>query len=229
MLDLEDWTPRPAPTNAPAKGRHVSLAPFDAKQHGEQLWQALGGGDEVNERIRYFGWPTLASASDFSEMLLRCIDGGQWQCCVFIPTSTGRAEGMASYMRTDTQHGSTEIGCVAHGDALVGRTAATEAHYLMARRVFDELGYRRYEWKLDDRNAPSHRAALRFGFTFEGVFRQHRVVPSGNRDTAWYSLLDTEWPAANQALSTWLDPANFDANGQQKRRLEDIRASAPKA
>lgn len=227
MLDLEHWTPRPAPTNAPITGQHVSIAAFDPAQHGEQLWQALGGGDETNERIRYFGWPRVTSAAAFSEHLLRCIEAGGWQCCVFVPTGSGRAEGMASYMRTDTQHGSTEIGCVGHGKTFAGSTAATEAHYLMARRVFDELGYRRYEWKLDDRNAPSHSAALRFGFTFEGVFRQHRVVPSGNRDTAWYSLLDREWPTARKALTAWLNPANFDASGKQKRRLQDLRETMP--
>ncbi len=226
MLDLEHWTPRPPPTNAYAQGRHVSLVPFDPERHSEQLWQALGGDARVNDRIRYFGWPAVASAAEFSEHLLRCIDGGQWACCAFVPTATGRAEGMASYMRTDTQHGSTEIGCVAHGTSFAGSTAATEAHYLMAQRVFDELGYRRYEWKLDDRNTPSHRAALRFGFTFEGVFRQHRVVPSGNRDTAWYSLLDHEWPVAGRALLEWLDPSNFDAHGNQRRRLQDLRDQA---
>lgn len=224
MLDLEHWTPCPPPTNAPEHGRHVSLAPFDADEHGEQLWAALGGAEEANERIRYFGWPVLASAADFVEQLNGCIAAGQWACCVFIPTATGRAAGMASYMRTDIQHGSTEVGCVAHGTALAGTTAATEAHYLMARRVFEELGYRRYEWKLDDRNASSHRAALRFGFTFEGVFRQHRVARSENRDTAWYSLLDLEWPAAGEAIRAWLDPSNFDTDGLQRSRLQDLRA-----
>jgi RimJ/RimL family protein N-acetyltransferase len=226
MLDLEHWTPRPPPTNAPAHGRTVSLVPFDADKHGALLWAALGGDAGANEHIRYFGWPVLASAADFVEHLQGCIAAGQWASCVFVPNATGRPAGMASYMRTDTQHGSTEVGCVAHGTGLAGTAAATEAHYLMARRVFEELGYRRYEWKLNDRNAASHRAALRFGFTFEGVFRQHRVARSENRDTAWYSLLDREWPTAGGAMRAWLDPSNFDINGQQRRRLQDLRAAA---
>jgi len=222
MLDLRNWTPRPRPSNRIAHGQHVSLAPFDPAVHGEQLWHALGGAS-ANGRIRYFGWPPVKSASEFTAQLLRCIEAGEWACCVFTPKASGRAEGMASYMRTDTQHGTTEIGCIGHGTRFAGSTAATEAHYLMAKRVFDELGYRRYEWKLDDRNAPSHRAARRFGFTFEGVFRQHRVVPSGNRDTAWYAMLDSEWPVASEALRKWLAPTNFDAAGKQRQRLEDLR------
>ena len=105
------------------------------------------------------------------------------------------------------------------------KPAATEALFLFAAYVFDELGYRRFEWKCNDNNAPSKRAATRFGFSFEGVFRQHLVVKGENRDTAWFAMIDKDWPVIGAALRQWLDPSNFDADGQQKRRLEDIRAS----
>ena len=103
--------------------------------------------------------------------------------------------------------------------------AATEALYLFARHAFDDLGYRRFEWKCDNRNEPSKRAALRFGFAFEGVFRQHMIVKGQNRDTAWFSMLDREWPMIREAFERWLDPANFDAEGRQKQRLADMRAA----
>ena len=125
-------------------------------------------------------------------------------------------------MRIDPANGVIEIGNIYWGPLMSRKPAATEAQFLFTQYVFDELGYRRYEWKCNNRNEPSKRAAQRFGFTFEGVFRQHMVVKGENRDTAWYSIIDKEWPALKQAYEGWLDPANFDADGQQKRRLEDI-------
>jgi RimJ/RimL family protein N-acetyltransferase len=116
-----------------------------------------------------------------------------------------------------------EVGHLAFSPALQRKPAATEAMYLMMRRVFDELGYRRYEWKCDALNAPSRRAAERLGFTYEGTFRQAVVIKGRNRDTAWFSILDREWPALRQAFERWLDPANFDASGAQRRRLEEWR------
>jgi RimJ/RimL family protein N-acetyltransferase len=117
-----------------------------------------------------------------------------------------------------------EIGNVLFTPALQATTAATEAMYLMARHAFEDLGYRRYEWKCNDLNAPSRRAAVRLGFTYEGTFRQHMIVKGRNRDTAWYSMIDTEWPRVKAAFEAWLDPGNFDEAGRQKRRLEEIRA-----
>jgi RimJ/RimL family protein N-acetyltransferase len=118
-----------------------------------------------------------------------------------------------------------EVGWIAWSPALQRSPASTEAMYLMMKRVFDELGYRRYEWKCNALNAPSMRAAERLGMTFEGIFRQATIVKGRNRDTAWFSILDTEWPRARAAFEAWLDPANFDAEGRQKRRLQDIRAA----
>jgi RimJ/RimL family protein N-acetyltransferase len=142
-----------------------------------------------------------------------------------IPKSSASAAGYASYMRIDQANGVVEVGNILMTPALQRTTAATEAMYLMARHVFEDLGYRRYEWKCNALNEPSRRAALRYGFTFEGIFRQHMIVKSQNRDTAWFSLLDHEWPARKRAFEAWLNPANFDANGRQLKALSEFQAA----
>ncbi len=130
------------------------------------------------------------------------------------------ASGYASFMRMEPAHGVVEVGNILLAPSLQRTRAATEAMYLMARHVFEDLGYRRYEWKCNVLNEPSRRAALRLGFSFEGIFRQHMVIKDRNRDTAWFAMLDCEWPARKHAFEQWLDPANFDAEGHQKTRLE---------
>ena len=142
-----------------------------------------------------------------------------------MPVATGTAAGYASYMRMEPAHGVVEVGNILLTPSLQRTTAATEAMYLMAAHVFDDLGYRRYEWKCNAKNEPSRRAALRLGFTFEGIFRQHMVVKGQNRDTAWFSMLDHEWPARKRAFEAWLDPANFDGEGRQRQRLIQLPAS----
>jgi RimJ/RimL family protein N-acetyltransferase len=137
----------------------------------------------------------------------------------FEETKSNRAVGIASYMRIEPSHRVIEVGGIVFSPALQRRPGATEAMYLMVRHVFEDLGYRRYEWKCDALNAPSRRAALRLGFTFEGIFRQHMIVKGRNRDTAWFSMLDTEWPARKAAFEAWLAPDNFEANGMQKQSL----------
>jgi RimJ/RimL family protein N-acetyltransferase len=141
-----------------------------------------------------------------------------------VPKSGGKAQGYASYMRMDPANGVIEVGNILMSPTLQRTSAATEAMYLMARHVFEDLGYRRYEWKCNANNAPSRRAALRYGFTFEGIFRQHMIVKGRNRDTAWFSMLDSEWPARKAAFEAWLDPANFDAESRQRRSLGEIGA-----
>jgi RimJ/RimL family protein N-acetyltransferase len=132
---------------------------------------------------------------------------------------SGRATGIASYMRIEPAHRVIEIGGIVLSPALQRKPGATEAMYLMARHVFEDLGYRRYEWKCDALNAPSRRAALRLGFTFEGIFRSHMIIKGRNRDTAWFAMLDSDWPARKAAFEAWLAPDNFDANGEQKQSL----------
>jgi RimJ/RimL family protein N-acetyltransferase len=141
----------------------------------------------------------------------------------FAVAQDGRAAGVVSYLRMEPEHGVIEIGHIWLGAALQRTPAATEAIFLLAREAFDGLGNRRLEWKCDAANARSRRAAERFGFTFEGVFRQHMIVKGRNRDTAWYALLDGEWPAARAAFEAWLDPGNFDEDERQRQRLAALR------
>jgi len=222
--DLKNWVPRACPTNEPISGQFIDIAPYDRSRHPTQLWESFGGLN-ANELIYHFGWPQMQTAKDLGHILDGLNDSGEFTTCVFVEKNSGKAVGMASYMRVDCQNGSVETGAIAHGAMLAKTRAGTEAHYLMARRVFDELGYRRYEWKLNNPNEASHAAAQRFGFTFEGVFRQHQVKPYGNRDTAWYSMLNKEWPIAKSAFEAWLDPSNFDNEGRQQKSLQEIRGS----
>jgi RimJ/RimL family protein N-acetyltransferase len=177
---------------------------------------AVHGHDEV--------WTYLADGPYQSEAdLRRALEEKQaGTSAVFfaiVPQATGHIAGYASYMRMDPANGAIEVGNILLAPSLQRTVAATEAMYLMARHIFEDLGYRRYEWKCNALNEPSRRAALRYGFTYEGIFRQHMVIKGQNRDTAWFSMLDHEWPARKRAFEAWLDPANFDAAGQQRRPL----------
>jgi RimJ/RimL family protein N-acetyltransferase len=136
-----------------------------------------------------------------------------------LDATTDAAVGHACYLRIEPAQRCIEVGGVLYAPSLQRAPGATEAMYLMARHVFKDLGYRRCEWKRHALNAPSRRAALRLGFTYEGVFRQHMIMKGRNRDTAWFSMLDSEWPARKAAIEQWLDPANFDADGRQKTSL----------
>ena len=138
-----------------------------------------------------------------------------------------RAVGIASYMRIEPAHRVIEVGGIVFSPELQRKPGATEAMYLMARHVFEDLGYRRYEWKCDALNAPSRRAALRLGFTFEGIFRAHMIIKGRNRDTAWFSITDSEWPARKAAFEAWLAPSNFDSHGKQKQSLSALNGAPP--
>jgi RimJ/RimL family protein N-acetyltransferase len=195
------------------------LEPLDATRHTADLWTAVHGHDEV--------WAYLADGPYANEAALGCaLKEKQLSTnAVFFALMTktnGCAEGYASYMRMDPANGVIEVGNILLAPSLQRTIAATEAMYLMARHVFENLGYRRYEWKCNANNEPSRRAALRLGFTFEGIFRQHMVIKGQNRDTAWFSILDNEWPARKAAFEAWLDPANFDGEGRQKARLAQL-------
>lgn len=223
--DLSQWTPRARPTNALMEGRYVDVVAWNRQKHGHQLWDAFGGA-ATNDLLFHFGWQTMHQWQDLADILDGFNQSGEFVTCIFADKSTGAPQAMASYLRIDTDNGVVETGAIAHSPAIAKTRAATESHYLMAKRVFEELGYRRYEWKLNNPNLASHRAAQRFGFTFEGIFRQHQVKPYGNRDTAWYSMLDSEWPQIAHAFTGWLDPANFDTTGSQIKTLESIRQNA---
>lgn len=223
MRDLSTFKGCPAPTPVTLKGRFVTVEPFDRERHLQALWHGLGD-DGINPLLTYFTQPEFAGVADFDAWLAGVQSKGGWVTHVFRDNKTGNVVGMASYMRADPANGVVEVGGVAHGPAMSRTPLATEAHYLMARHVFDDLGYRRYEWKCHNENVPSKTTAQRYGFSFEGIFRQHMLSKGKNRDTAWFSIIDGEWPVVKAAFEAWLSPENFDAEGKQIRKLEDIRA-----
>ncbi|MBB5275053.1 RimJ/RimL family protein N-acetyltransferase [Rhizobium rosettiformans] len=221
MRDLSTFKGCPAPQPVRLEGRFVVVEPYDRDTHLKALWDGLGG-MEINPLLTYFTQPDFQGIEDFDAWLTTVQKGG-WVTEVFRDKATGKVVGMANYMRPDPANGVVEVGGVAHGPAMSRSPLATEAHYLLARHVFDDLGYRRYEWKCHNENEPSKVTAKRYGFSFEGVFRQHMMSKGRNRDTAWFSMIDSEWPVIRAAFEAWLDPDNFDEAGRQKRRLEELR------
>jgi RimJ/RimL family protein N-acetyltransferase len=213
-----NWKPPALPAPIVLRGRYVTLEPLGAS-HADALWQAVHGHDQL---WTWLAAGPYASASEMIESLQHWCGAEKAVLFAILPTETARAAGWASFMRITPQHGVIEVGNVLFSPALQRSRAATEAMYLMARHVFEDLGYRRYEWKCNALNAASRRAAERFGFTFEGIFRQHMMVKGRNRDTAWFSMLDHEWPARKRCFEAWLDPANFDEHGHQRRSLADF-------
>ena len=221
-MTLKDWTPRERPGQWPLEGARVVLEPLDWNVHADGLYRAIAAPD-IADLWDYMPIGPFKGQAQFEKTLIRvCADSG-WELLVIRKVNGGKILGMAGYMRIREQHGSAEVGCVSFGRALRRTPEATEAMYLMASHVFDELGYRRYEWKCHNDNAASHRAAARFGFQFEGVFRNDMVVKGLNRDTAWYAMTDEDWPNLKSAFEAWLSPQNFDAAGEQKRKLEAFR------
>ena len=216
-----NWKPVPCAGPVTLRGRTVTLEPLTAKHHTGDLWQAIQGHDEVWDWL--FDGP-YHSEADLRQTIEEKQAGTGALFLAIVPVDTGKAAGYASFMRIEPAHGVIEVGNIMLSPALQRTTAATEAMYLMASHVFDHLGYRRYEWKCNALNQPSRRAALRFGFTFEGIFRQHMVIKDRSRDTAWFAMLDSEWPARKQSFESWLAPANFDADGTQRKTLQDFHS-----
>jgi RimJ/RimL family protein N-acetyltransferase len=221
--NLKNWQPRPRPERKPIEGRTVRLEPLSATSHGDGLFEASSVAD-VGGRFRYLPDTPPASRAEFQPWLERAEANDDPLFFTVIDKSSGKVAGRQTLMRIDPANGVIEIGNIYWGPLISRKPAATEAQFLFAKYAFDDLGYRRYEWKCNNLNQPSKRAAERFGFKFEGVFRQHLIVKGENRDTAWYSIIDKEWPALRRAYEGWLDPANFDSDGRQKRRLEDFRS-----
>ncbi|KRB55335.1 acetyltransferase [Rhizobium sp. Root708] len=222
MRDLSNYKVA-APSHLTLKGRYGTVEPFIPEQHLQELWNGLGD-MSINPLLRYFAQDDFGGIDDFGTWLEDVKNSG-WLTHIFRNNRTAKIVGMASFMRADPANGVVEIGGVAHGIDMQRSAISTEVHYLMARHVFEDLRYRRYEWKCDHKNEPSKTTALRFGFTFEGVFRQHMISKRRDRDTAWFSMIDSEWPKLNDAFEAWLSPENFDAEGKQVRRLADIRAT----
>jgi RimJ/RimL family protein N-acetyltransferase len=218
------WTPRPRPPRTPMQGRHCRVVALDAAAHAAALHRAYAA-DAEGRNWTYLPYGPFDSAEGYAAWVgsVQSSETEVFYAVEELPA--GKPIGVASYLRIDPAMGCIEVGHLSYAPALQRTVAATEAMYLMMCRVFDELGYRRYEWKCDSLNAPSMAAARRLGFRFEGTFRQAVVMKGRNRDTAWFSITDKEWPAVRSALEAWLDASNFDANESQRRRLEDIRGS----
>lgn len=219
---LPDWSPRPRPPRRPMQGRTCHVVPLDADAHAAALFALYRAAPDAR------GWTYLGdelpdSAQAYRERLETMAAGGDPLFHTVLDAGSGAPLGLASYMRIDAGNGVIEVGNIHFGPGMQRRPTGTEAMALMMARAFDELGYRRYEWKCDSLNAPSRAAALRYGFTFEGIFRQAVVVKGRSRDTAWFSITDAEWPRVKAGFAAWLDPGNFDADGRQRRGLAELR------
>lgn len=209
------------PERVTLTGRYARLEPLDPARHGDDLF-AASMAPGAQERFRYL-FESPEDRGAFGTWLARAAASQDPLYCAVIDAASGRCEGRQALMRIVPEHGVIEIGSILWGPAIARTRVATEAFFLAARYAFDELGYRRFEWKCNALNEPSRRAAARFGFAYEGTFRQHMLVKGENRDTAWFSIIDREWPALERAFELWLAPSNFDAAGRQKRRLAELR------
>ena len=222
---LPDWTPRPAPPRTAMTGRLCRVEPLDPSVHAADLLEAFSA-DREDRIWTYLPYGPFADLQAFRTWMTESCLGEDPFFHAIVDGESGKALGVASYLRITPAVGVIEVGHINLSPALQKTPKATEAMYLMMARVFDELGYRRYEWKCNALNAGSCAAAERLGFTFEGIFRQATIAKGRNRDTAWYSILDKEWPRAKAAFESWLAPENFDGEGRQIRSLAEIRASA---
>jgi RimJ/RimL family protein N-acetyltransferase len=209
------------PQRTVLKGRYVTLEALDPQVHGASLWSNLGGEQHARVWVYVFDGPYVDREA-FDAALEEKAASQDYLYFAVVDNRSGLAIGLAAYLNIHAAHRSIEVGSILFSPALQRTRGATEAMYLMARHAFEDLHYRRYEWKCNSLNEPSRRAAARFGFTFEGVFRQHMIIKGRNRDTAWFSMLDREWPARKAAFERWLEPANFDAEGRQKAALSKL-------
>jgi RimJ/RimL family protein N-acetyltransferase len=207
------------------EGRYCRVEPVDVDRHATQLHAANLDGDDLR-RWTYLGVDGFDDGAAYARWLSQVSAGGDPAFHAIVDAASGKAVGVAAYLRIDPANGVIEVGHINYSARLQQTRAATEAMFLMMRRAFDELGYRRYEWKCDSLNEPSRRAAARLGFQFEGVFRQAIVYKGRNRDTAWFSILDAEWPALRGAYERWLAPGNFDEDGRQHHSLAHLIAAA---
>jgi RimJ/RimL family protein N-acetyltransferase len=223
--DLSRWTARPRPSADVLEGRWCRLERLEAARHADDLF-AASTAPGAEERFRYLFDRPPATRADLALWMERAAASEDPRFYAVIDRASGRAEGRQALMRITPEHGVIEIGNILWGPRIARTRVATEALYLSAAYSFDALGYRRFEWKCDALNEPSRRAALRFGFLFEGIFRSHMVVKGRNRDTAWFAITEAEWPRLKAGMEQWLAPANFDAEGRQRQPLGDVIAAA---
>lgn len=210
------------PARGPLEGRYLRLEPVDPARHAARLY-AESHADETAKRLwTYMSYGPFESEAAFTAWLAQQAPLTEPQFYVVVDAATGEPRGMASFLNIRPSQGVIEVGHIWYVPSCQKSRLPTEAMYLMFRHAFDELGYRRLEWKCDALNAGSRAAALRLGFRFEGIFRQHMIYKNRNRDTAWFAILDGEWPAIRANMERWLDPSNFDASGRQKTSLGEM-------
>lgn len=220
-FDLGEWQPPGFPEAVSIEGQTVTLEPLSVTSHGAGLWDALG--DAPASLWTYMSFGPFADRAEFESMVESMARRRDWVPYAFLVGDTPL--GFASYLRIEPEAGVIEVGSIVLSPELQRTTAATESLYLLIRRTF-QLGYRRCEWKCDSLNQPSRLAAERLGFTFEGTFRQAIHYKGRNRDTAWYSIVDGDWPDLDRAFRSWLSPANFDERGKQIRSLKEMRQTS---
>ena len=215
------WTPRPRPPRTAMEGAYCRVEPVDPARHAADLHEA--NSTDAEGRIwTYMPYGPFDNLEHYRGWMTATCLGEDPMFHAILDTASGKAVGLASYLRINPANGVIEVGHINYAPPLQKTRAATEAMYLMMARAFDELGYRRYEWKCDALNAGSRVAAERLGFRYEGLFRQGLIYKGRNRDTAWYAIIDRDWPAVKAAFQAWLAPENFDAQGQQRAPLSDF-------
>lgn len=220
--NLPHWTPRPKPSTRPMEGRYVRMEKLDPAKHADGLFDASAQPD-AEERFRWLPDPVPTDRAAFRGWVEQAAASEDPIFFAVIDKATGKVAGRQTFLRMDPANGVAEIGHIYWGPLVSRKPAATEALFLFASHIFDDLGYRRFEWKCDNANLPSKRAATRFGFHPEGVFHQHMIVKGRNRDTAWFAMLDKDWTMLRPAYEAWLAEDNFDEAGAQLRTLEDLR------
>ena len=220
---VENWTARSLPPRTPLIGRTCRVEPVDVGRHSEDLFAAYSAAPDDRDWT-YLPSERPTSKAAFATYLAGMAASPDPLHYAVIESGSGKAVGTAAHMRIDPGNGVIEVGFIRWSPLMQRHVSGTEAIYLLMKRAFDELGYRRYEWKCDNLNERSRAAALRYGFRFEGVFRNAAVVKGRSRDTAWFSITDDEWPAVKTAFEKWLSPSNFDGKGRQQRTLADLRA-----
>jgi len=221
---VRGWTERQRPPRRALPGIYCRLEPVDPGRHAADLFAAYAEAPDARDWTYLFADRPETPAL-FEEYLARLAKSDDPLHYTIVDTETAKAVGTAALMRMDPVHGVIEVGSIAYSPLLKRTRAGTEAMYLLMRLVFDELGYRRYEWKCDSLNDPSRAAAARYGFTYEGIFRKAIVYKGRSRDTAWYSIIAEEWPRIKSAFDAWLNPKNFGADGRQKRALRAMQPS----
>jgi RimJ/RimL family protein N-acetyltransferase len=225
---VADWKGAQLPPRTPIEGRYCRIEPLDPDRHATALFDAISE-DKDGSSWTYMGCGPFRSLDEYLKWMTSTCLGNDPSFVAIIDRSSNLPIGIASYLRIDPKVGVIEVGHIHYSPRLQRTRVATEAMYLLMRRVFGELGYRRYEWKCDALNEPSRRAAVRYGFTYEGTFRQATIYKGRNRDTAWFAIIDREWPKLAEAYEQWLDPSNFDDTGAQRRPLGELTTAALQA